>query len=237
MSGEKIPDRDPQDPKESFVEDPLGHVSRSYLFFLQRLFSAFPAGNYRWTDDDETTEIVFSDQEALEPSLLGRVPGVVAVRGPFSWANLGMDQMMTRNVRTGASTHTDLMMGSMTLNVISDKGTVATKLAGIIHSGLCYFRNQLIRIGGFHHVGVDPAISPEQPAGGLVLGDSDHDFVVVSVQSSVHLQRTWSMELLDADILEAVNADLQAKWALVPPQPLRRIYESRFQAQTIRLDD
>lgn len=195
-------------------EEPLFHFTRVYLLFLQGLFQQFPEGSYRWSDDAKLSEIVITDQCPIPRERIEQRPAIVAMRGPAQFGNLTLDQMRTVDAKTGMKERTDLVACTMSLNVIAKMGPECQRIAWIIMSRIRGMK-ELIQRAGLHKVGDDVSIGPESPPGSMVGGESDPEWVMVTVQSPFFFQWTEKSTPLDVVSLRAIEMHMQT--ASLPP--------------------
>ena len=62
---------------------------------------------------------------------------------------------------------------------------------------------------GFFHIGTLVQVGSETPAGALVSGDSDEDFINVPVSFPVYYQESWTVEPSEATLLAAIGMTIQ----------------------------
>lgn len=191
-------------------EEPLYFFTRIYLLFLQGLFKQFPEGSYRWSDDENVSEISILNQVPIPKDRIEQRPAIITMRGPAQFANLTLDQMRTVDTRTGAKTRTDLVACTMTLNCIAKLAPEAQRIAWIVLSNLRRFKELLQRTGGFHKIGDEVSIGGESPPGAFVSPEADTEFVMVSVQSPFFFQWTETVTPLDTVVLEHIELHLRA---------------------------
>ncbi len=188
-------------------EEPLFYFTRVYLLFMQGLFKQLPEGSYRWSDDDALTEIAITDQVPIPRDNIEQRPHVVTMRGPAQFANLTLDQMQSLNLRTGEKRRTDLVACTMSVNCIAKNGIEAQRIAWIVARHLRGLKILLQR-AGFHKIGDEVSIGPESPPGAMVAGDSEPDWVMVTVHSPFFFQWTDIDAPLDAIALRSVETHM-----------------------------
>lgn len=194
-------------------EEPLYFFTRVYLLFLQGLFRQFPEGSYRWSDDEKLTELAITDQAPIPRDRIEQRPHIITMRGPAQFGRLTLDQMQDVNAHTGMKRRTDLVACTMTLACIAKLGPEAQRIAWIVMTHLRRFK-ELLQRAGMHQVGEDVSISPESPPGSMVEGESDSEFVMVTVNSPFFFQ--WTEEVTPADALKLRAIEVHMKSALLP---------------------
>lgn len=215
-------------------EDPLLHYTRIYLLFLQGLFKQFPAGCYRWAENEEDTEIMITDQAPIPRDRVEQRPAIATMRGPAQYANMTLDQMRNVDARTGEKERTDLVACTMTINCLAKEGLEAQRIAWIVMRHIRTFR-VLIQRSGIHQVGDNVSVGPESPAGALVQPEPDSEMVNVVVQSPFFFQWTEKTVPTDAPLVQNIEAHMRA--GTLPPEALTTAaWETEVQAKrpTIR---
>lgn len=195
-------------------EDPLFHFTRVYLLFLQGLFKQFSEGSYRWSDDERLSEICITDQVPIPRERIEQRPAIVAMRGPAQFSNLTLDQMRTVDVRTGMKERTDLVACTMSLNIIAKMGPEAQRIAWIVARHIRTFKTLLQR-SGLHKVGDDLQVGPESPPGSMVQGESDVEWVMITVHSPFFFQ--WTEKSTPADAVQVRSIEAHMQTAQLPP--------------------
>jgi hypothetical protein len=219
MSAERIGAGQPQ--PQGRGEDPLFHFTRIFLLFLQGLFKQFEAGDYRWSEDPQLSEISITDQIPVPRDIIEKRPAIVTMRGPAQFSNLSHDQMRTVDDRTGMKERSDLVACTMSINCIAKQGLEAQRLGWIVFSNVRNFKTLLQR-AGLHKVGDEVSIGPESAPGSLVAPEPDTLMSMVTVQVPCFFQWTVRMTPLDAVNLREIemHMDVQpvyAKTELRPP--------------------
>lgn len=196
-------------------EDPLLYFTRVYLTFLQGLFSQFPSGCYRWSDNSEDSEITITDQAPIPIEIIEQRPAIVTMRGQAQFANLSLDQLRSVDHKTGEREHTDLAACTMTLNCLASEGLEAQRVAWIVARHIRTFKRLLQRNGHIHQVGEQVSVAPETPVGSLVSPEPDPEMVNVSVFSPFFFQWTERVTPTNAPLVQNIEAHMQAR--LYPP--------------------
>ncbi len=190
-------------------EEPLYFATRTYVLFLQGLFKQFPEGSHKWSDDEQNTEIVITDQVPIPHDRLEQRPAIVVMRGPAQFANLSLDSMREVDMKTGAKVRTDLISCTMSINCISKFGPEAQRTAWIVMRHLKDFRVMLQR-AGFHQIGDQLSLSPESSPGQIMPGEGDLEGSMVTVFSPFFVQWTEKVTPLYAPLAQSIEAHIRA---------------------------
>ncbi len=190
-------------------EEPLLYFTKVYLSFLQGLFKQFPSGSYRWSEADEDSEIMITDQGPVPRDRIEQRPAIVTMRGPAQFANMTLDQLKSVSWRTGAKQHTDLISCTMTLNCIAKNGLEAQRIAWVVMRHLRIFKVLLQRTG-MHKIGDELSMGPETPPGSLVAPEPTSEMVNISVLSPFFFQWNEHVTPADAAPIEGIEVHMQA---------------------------
>lgn len=211
MSADRIASGLP--PTPDMAEEPLYYFTRVFLLFLQGLFEQFETGYFKWSSNEELTEIVITDQVPIPRNKVEQKPQLVTMRGPAQFANLTLDQMRSVNPRSGEKERTDLITCTMTINCIAKNGVESQRLAWIVMRHIRTFKRTL-QHAGMHKVGDEIQMGPESPPGSFV-SESDPEWVLIPVFCPFFFQWTERDRPLDALLLRNIEAKLKS--ALLPP--------------------
>jgi hypothetical protein len=182
------------------------------LRFLQEVFYLmepdqglfhFEPGTQEWETEESETELIISDSGAINTDTVAKRPALIISRGPFAYGNTSLDQLLSHTAVTDKRTHTDLITGSFVINCISRHGLEAEKLALIVAKSIRAYRRQLQK-AGFFLIGNLIQTGSESPAGSLVAGDSDEDFINVPVILPVYYEESWTAEPDVAETLDKI---------------------------------
>jgi hypothetical protein len=173
----------------SWAENPLFHISRVCLGFLQGLFSEAPKGCFHWVADREQSEIVITDDLPIDYDVVNKRPAIASVRSATAFGNVAMDNMMETNLKTGSRLCTDLISGHITFNCLSRTKVEADNLGWLVGRHIWIFRHVFLR-SGFHEFGLGIQIGAPSPAGLLVSGAGDTEILTVPVTSPFRFQWT-----------------------------------------------
>lgn len=209
MSAERVPNGVQQ--PQGLGEDPLYHITRVYLAFLQGLFSQFEPGSYRYSEDEQLTEITITNQAPIPKDRLDHRPALVAMMGPAQWANLTLDSRASEDVPTGKRRHQDLVSATMTINAIAKVPAEARRLAWIVFQGLRIHNRLLQQWGPIHQVGNLGSVGQESPPGAFVSPEVNSEFVMVTVQSPFFFNNAYEVTPLNAQRASSIEAQMNSK--------------------------
>lgn len=204
-------------------EDPSLHFTKLFVKFLQLVYGTFEKGNYRWSMDPDTTEVLITGESPINREAIEKNPSIVVSRGPYNYGNLAMDQFAGPHFKkdasgqkvlvpnldhaTGRRRHTDLVGGSISFNCLSMEGLEAGRLAHICAMAVRRLKRTLMK-AGLHRVGEDVSVSAESPPGAIVSGDSNGGVVMVTVSLPFFFQDFWSVEPADKKLLTQLDMAL-----------------------------
>ncbi len=163
----------------------------------------FEPGEEDYSTAETETELIVSDAGAVGTDTVETRPAILISRGPFAYGNVSLDQLLEQDLASGNRTHTDLLSGSFVVNCVSKIGLEAEKLALLVAKAIRMYRRQL-QVAGFFYIGHMIQVGQESPAGTLVSGDSEEDFVTVSVTFPVYYQESWTVTQ-DAETLARIR--------------------------------
>jgi hypothetical protein len=187
------------------------------LRFLMDFFNGMPAGEglfhyepesgaadeIKATDEIET-ELIIGVAGAINTRTIEKRPAIVISRGPFGYGDTSLDALLSIDATTSTETRTDLLSGSFTIHCISRVGEEAERLALLVAKGVRAYRVHLQQ-AGFFNIGIRIQVGAESPANTLLGGDSDEDFVMVSVTFPVAYEESWTYEFPNAETLAAIE--------------------------------
>lgn len=217
---------------QGFAEEPLMHLTRVYLVFLQGLFKQFPEGCYTWSEDEKLTEIWISDQSPFPRDRIQQRPAIITMRGPAQFTNLSLDNMQALNRINGTQRRSDLVACTMSLNCVAKNGLEAQRIAWIVFTHIRRFK-ALLQRQGFHKIGDELSIGPESDPGALINPVSDSEAVLVTVQSPFFFQWTEEITPLDSTLLTEIGVFLQQRLATVATTKLKE-KDPQLRRPTIR---
>lgn len=193
----------------SWGENPLFHVTRLCLSFLQNLFRQAPKGSFHWDQDRQLTEVVITDELPLHSELINKRPAIVTVRSPVGFAGIGLEQKMSEDLITGARVHSDLISGHMTFNCVSRVKVEAEQMGWLVARHLWILHRVFMR-AGFHKMGERVQILAATPAGAIIAGDTEGEIHNVPVVAPYEFQWTERITPLNLDIMNEIEASMTA---------------------------
>ena len=197
----------------SWGENPLFHLTRLCLIFLQELFKNAPEGsNFKWDEDDELTRLYITDETPINNEVIEKRPAIASTRSGFAWAGLGLDQLRNERIRTGEQVFTDMLSGHITFNCMCRVAVESEYLAWIVSRHIWIFRHLLMKLG-FHKIGEGQQILGRTPAGALISGDTEGEIINVPVVVPVHFQWTEKVQEKDLPLMNSVETSLLATMA------------------------
>ncbi len=214
----KIPETAPSPnfPESSFQYNPLLHTRVLFVRFVQGLFASAPPGCYRWTDDDENTEIYITGEEEINPNVVQKRPGVSFVRGPVQFYSLGLDDMESYEFDTNKKTKGILLPGTMTINACSRASLESEQVAFIIADHIWLLRGLLMKQGMFE-VGRGIQIGSPTKAGSIIAQGKGDEYFCTPVSVPFQLSRLSSITPLGQAIAKNIQQCLNVRG---PPRVL-----------------
>lgn len=206
--------------ENSFTYHPLQALRAFYSGFVKGIFYGAPEG-YRWRPSLEETQIYISDENSIDPTVVGARPAITFTRGPVQTYNVGIGDLMEYDFRTGAKKKSMLIPGTMSINVCSRNDIEAENLAWVVAEQLWMNCERMMR-AGFFDGGRNFVIGSPSPAGSLVSGDSGEEWYAVVVSSPFQLYRTSQRTPLGQTVLRNIEMVLQeeAQRRIGPDGPL-----------------
>lgn len=180
-------------PNERFP-DTLRFLENAVLQFLQILFSTFPPepGCFHYDDNDDVRGIEIEGRSTDNLTKTDVRPKIVVYRGPVSWQNRGLGNMVgSRNLSLASRTFTDIVDGTVSVNCFSRERLEADRIANICSDSIKMFREVLNKFGFLSirstHVG--------QP--GLIRADAVPVLWVVPVMIEAQVTKNWNKDIVD----------------------------------------
>lgn len=203
----------PDNKLSSWQEDPLLHLKRAQVAFLQGLFGFAPRGQFHWSSDLSQTEIVITGDSPTNVETLQQRPAIQAIRGTAAAGGLSMDELRDVDSQTGKRDHLDLMSGTTTFNCISRVPNESEKLAFLVFRHLWLLRRMLMRTG-FHEFGRKQQISAPSPANAMVVGESEHRYIATTVTVPWYFALNFSVQELNVPLIQHIKTTIST--ALAP---------------------
>lgn len=191
----------------SWGEDPLFHVTRLCLVFLQHIFKSAPReSGLQWDEDEELSQIIVQDEAPINAELVNKRPAIVSVLSGVQFAGVALDQIRDLNLKTGARVHTDMVSGNITLNCLSRVKVRARKIGWLVGRHFWILRRELL-LAGLHDIGQRINIGAVSPPGAVINGDPG-EIRMVPVVVPFHFQWTESVTPTNLQIMEGVRLSL-----------------------------
>lgn len=206
----------PNFPESSFRYNPLLHTRVLFIKFIQGLFASAPVGCYRWTDDDENTELYITGEEQIDPDVVQKRPAISFIRGPIQFYSLGMDDMESYEFDTGKKTKGVLLPGTMTINVCSRNSLESEQVAFVVADHIWLLRGLLMKQGMFE-VGRGIQIGSPTKAGSIIAKDQGDEYYCTPVSVPYQLSRLSSVTPLGQQIAKNIQQNLNVRG---PPRVL-----------------
>jgi hypothetical protein len=217
-------DFDPIQP--GFQSDPMLHVQRVFVYFLQNLFRDFPEGcGMRWRPEQEDSEIIIT---AEKPTLdtVGKLPHIVCVLGSGRWANMALDQFRESRVSDGRRIHTDLIPMTIAYHCMAKEGVVARRIAWYASLYTNVFRRVIMRGGQLHQVSPAHEFSAESGPSAYTGPTAEVEIIAVVVTVPFYWQAQWRITK-PAELwrnlkmeFELQKANVPYRGHALPPRPL-----------------
>jgi len=174
--------------------DPMYHLIRVFVYFLQNLYRDFPPGcGLKWDPNEEVTEMVITDEKPRLESIENR-PHITCVLGSGQFTGLGLDQLQGQRASDGQRTHTDLVPMSISYHCQAKEGIHARRMAWNSSFYTIILRRIIMRVGGLFQVGVRHQISAEGPITQFVGPSSENHLVEVVVNVPFYWQPQWRIK-------------------------------------------
>jgi hypothetical protein len=194
------------DPLMTWAEQPLLMLRKQILAFLQGLFEASPVRCFNWNEDEESTDIIITDESPLNLEVVGKRPAISIVRGTVAWGQTSIDERLSEDMNTGARTHTDLLRGTLSVNCCSKVDLESEYLAWIVANHMWLLRRLIIKGSPVHEFGRGIQIGSPSPAGAIVQGDTNGEWINTPVSVSFFLQVSGSVEpIASADVIRNIE--------------------------------
>lgn len=195
------------DEVSSWSENPLFHVTRLCLAFLQGLFAQAPKGCFWWSTDPEATDLIITDDAPIDIETINKRPAIVTVRSPVAWAGIALDQLQHYDFRTGERTHTDMISGHMTFNCLSRTKVEAEQLSWLV-ARHCWILRRMMLKSGFHDFGQRIQILGATPPGAIIAGAGDPEIVNVPAVVPFHFQWQDTIGEVEPGVLSAIEQQI-----------------------------
>lgn len=212
------PEREKQ--LDSFSERPLYALRRSFVRFVQGLFGLKPPGYFHWDINNETTEIVITDEHPLNTTQLNVRPGVTFTRGPLQFNRIGVDDLASYDLETETVRKTILVAGVMHINCCARIDIESDDIAWHITEHIWLLRKELISNTKFFDISSTPAIGSPSPPGSLVEGDGSDEMICTTVAVPFQFVRTGQITPLNREIVKNLDIELSVEQHTGSPVPV-----------------
>ena len=184
---------------------------------MQGLFQGQSKGNYHWEPELSDTEIVITAEAPIHLEVLNDRPGITFTRSPVGFFQLGFDDMVGYDFKTGRKVKSHLIPGTMVINCCARNDLESEYIAFAAADMLWTLRDMLMQ-QGFFDVGRGIKIGSPTKAGQLVEGDSADEWFCTAFTSPFHFVRTNAVTPLNQRILQGINLGLKVE----APAPLQQ---------------
>lgn len=191
----------------SWGEDPLFHVTRLCLVFLQNLFKTAPReSGLQWDEDEELSQIIIQDEAPINADLVNKRPAIVSVLSGVQFAGIALDQLRDLDLKTGSRVHTDMVSGNITFNCLSRVKVRARKIGWLVGRHVWILRRELL-LAGLHDIGQRINVGPVSPPGAVINGDPG-EIRMVPTAVPFHFQWTERVTPMNLQVMEGVKVTL-----------------------------
>jgi hypothetical protein len=176
-------------PKEIFP-DTLRFMENSVLEFLQALFGKFPRDNncYHFEEGD-LTEILIVGRDTDNLTEVDTRPKIVVSRGPVSWENRGIANMVgSKNLSGGGRTYADIMSGTVGISCFAREDLEADRIANVAFDSIKMFQHVLKKYGYLE------VKSAQVGSRAKIKADARPELYVVPVLVQATLTRNWTVK-------------------------------------------
>ena len=185
--------------ESSWVEDPLNYVIRAYIAFFQTIFEGAERGHFHWAPSLEETELVITEESPVNLESIEQRPAISVILGPTRFNGSSLDDLQAIDMHNAKETHTDLIPGTITINCLSRVGHECRFLAWQCARHMWILRKLFIKESHIHEANRNISIGAVTPAGALVSGDTEGEWLNVPVQTPFFLQWTDTVLSLTHD--------------------------------------
>lgn len=196
--------------KDDRGNDPEAWLARRMILFCQLVFRDRDPGDFHWSDDEDSTEILITDQVPMPMSSAEQRPIIQLVISTQQHQNLTLDHLEKYDLRTGQRTHVDLLSGQASFNIHAKFDTTARRVARYVMRDLVQQRRELTKLAQLHFVGHVVNIGPSSPPGALVQAGSDVESTMVAVMFPFFYAEKW---IVTPKMIPLGQADPDAKGA------------------------
>jgi len=216
MSGDGTSAREFHPVEDPWLDnDPLTHLSRAWVYFLQNLYREFPVGSgMRWTPSEEDTELIITAEKPRLDAVM-KTPHITCVLGAARWANLSLDQLRNLRYSDGRRVHTDLVSMTVAFHCQAKEGIHARRLAWNSSFFTNVHRRTIQRAAEIHHVSPQHDISAESPPTTYQGPTVEEEIVAVVATVPFYWQPQWRITK-PATLWRNIRLNLGARVDLMP---------------------
>ena len=204
------PGSDPFNPDE----DRTYRALKAFILFSKGLFQTRPVGHWRWSRDQNETEIVITSDVPLDLARQQNRPAIIVELENVRWAAISPSQTMQQSFLRGTRTFSDLMATGVTFHCLGRTGEAARGIAWLLFKYIPLFRRQIQTAGRIHGIETGIQMGKESKPGQLVTGGAWPEWVEVSLSVPIYIQETTRIsDTADSDfrtVAQAVTMSLTA---------------------------
>jgi len=206
-------------PLVTWAEQPLLMLRKTALAFLQGLFEIGDVGCFKWSEDQEATEIYITDEAVIRSEVVGKRPAISVVRGTVAWGKTSLDERQTSDSITGEKTKTDLLSGTLSFNCCSKVDLESEYLAWIVSNSIWLLRDIFLKDTPLHEFGRGNQIGSPSPAGAIVAGDTEGEWINTPVSVSFYFQNSGKVTplLTKTTLIKSIEARLGLRGSITGP--------------------
>lgn len=175
------------------LHDPTYHAVRTMIGFCQGIFKALPNSKYRWSPDEENTQVLITGAYPLKAQTISRRPAIVVGHSQTQIMNTSMGSFEGQRYHTGNNVYRDLLATTIVFNCVATTGHEASTLAWFIASNLRALRPLIQRMGPFTQMGQQVSIGIESPPGALLQDTTDSTAIAVPVMAQTYIPHRWEV--------------------------------------------
>lgn len=205
--------------RDSFKYSPIEHARSLFVGFFQGLFHAALPGHYHWEPEDSRglSEIYITMEEPIKGAQAGMRPAISVTRGPIQFYSLGLDDMLSFNMKTSSKTKTVLVPGTMTVNCCS-RTKIETEFLAWTCAEQLWLHRELLMTAGFFEVGRMPAIGSPSSAGSIVAAEGGDEWYATGVTCPFQFYRTSRVTPLNKPIVRELQVSILTQLQAIQDQ-------------------
>ena len=171
-----------------YENDPITRTINAIIIVLREIFKHHP-GEFKYVDSSEDTYLWLIDALAYNLPSIDKAPAVVLAVDNAGWGNIGIDQLLDKNLNTGESLHTDLIRMTINAMCTGTSAVQAQRLALQVMYTLRYFRKEIVKLGLFKidSIGMSSNSSNQMMSPGIIVPD----LAVMPVSITATTQEHW----------------------------------------------